>query len=372
METVDMDLQFSEEQEILRQTVRELCTKHSSPEIVRAAEKDEAGYSAQLFEQLVRTDLLGLTIPEEYGGAGQTALENVVVYEEFGRALAASPHYVSAIVSAGVLAAGGSAEQKKEWLPKIVSGEAIITPAWLEAGGSCGPESVRARVENGHVTGEKVLVPFANSATKLLVSARDGDGVGLFLVDPRDVVLTRVSTIALDAEFQVTLDGAPAERIGGWEAWEEASKDALIALAGYATGGAERALEMAIDYAKEREQFGRKIGSFQGIAHPLADMATEIAGGKVLAYEAAWARANRKPLGPLAAMAKMYTADAFKRTTKVGQQVFGGIGFTLEIDMQLYFRRAKQLELQWWEPRYLESVIAAAELDAEQPFINVY
>jgi alkylation response protein AidB-like acyl-CoA dehydrogenase len=168
------------------------------------------------------------------------------------------------------------------------------------------------------------------------------------------------------------MNDAPAERVADWDAWQDASADALIALAGYATGGAERALEMAIEYAKEREQFGKKIGSFQGIAHPLADMATEIQGGKVLAYEAAWARAHGKPLGPLAAMAKMYAADVFKRTTKVGQQVFGGVGFTLEIDMQLYFRRAKQLELQWWEPRYLERVIAAAELDADKPFINVY
>ncbi|MGZ4119544.1 MAG: acyl-CoA dehydrogenase family protein [Actinomycetota bacterium] len=367
-----MDLAFTEEQEMLRQTVRELCAKESSPDAVRALENDERGFDAGFYGQLARTDLLGLTIPEEYGGAGQTALESIVVYEEFGRALAASPHFVSAIVGAGVLMAGGSDQQKKEWLPKIVSGEAILTPAWLEAGGSCGPESVTTVAQNGRITGEKVLVPFANSATALIVSAREGDGsVGLFLVQPQDVGLIPVTTIGLDAESNVVLDGASAEPLCDWTAWEEASRAAMIALAGYATGGAERALEMAIAYANERVQFGRKIGSFQGIAHPLADMATEIQGGKVLAYQAAWAHANHKPLGPLAAMAKMYTADVFKRTTKVGQQVFGGIGFTLEIDMQLYFRRAKQLELQWWEPRYLERAIAAAELDAEQPFINV-
>ena len=275
------------------------------------------------------------------------------------------------MIGASVLLAGGSDQQKKEWLPKIVSGEATFTPAWLEAGGS--PETVQASAKNDRITGEKVLVPFANTATRLVVTARDGDDIGLFLVEPKDIALTPVSTIALDAEYNVTFDDAPAERVdGGWAAWQEASKDALIALAGYATGGAERALELAIEYAKEREQFGRKIGSFQGIAHPLADMATEIQGGKVLSYEAAWTRAHSKPLGPLAAMAKMYTADVFKRTTKLGQQVFGGVGFTLEIDMQLYFRRAKQLELQWWEPRYLETVIAAAELDAERPYINVY
>ena len=170
----------------------------------------------------------------------------------------------------------------------------------------------------------------------------------------------------------MTLQDTPAEKIADWSAWEDASNDALIALAGYATGGAERALELSLAYANEREQFGRKIGSFQGIAHPLADIATEIQGGRVLSYEAAWTRAHGKPLGPLPAMAKMYTADVFRRATKLGQQVYGGIGFTLEIDMQLYFRRAKQLELQWWEPRYLERVIAAAELDAEKPYINVY
>jgi alkylation response protein AidB-like acyl-CoA dehydrogenase len=367
-----MDLAFTEEQEMLRQTVRELCAKQSSPDIVRALEKDERGYTPEFYTQLARTDLLGLTIPEEYGGAGQTALENIVVYEEFGRALASSPHLGSAVIGAGVLLAGGSDQQKKEWLPKIVSGEATFTPAWLEAGGSCGADSVRATAKGDRITGEKVMVPFANSADRLIVSARDENGAGFFLVEPKDVSLTPVTTIALDAEFNVTFDNAPAERVADWDAWEEASADALIALAGYATGGAERALEMAIDYAKEREQFGRKIGSFQGIAHPLADLATEIQGGKVLAYEAAWLRANDKPVGPLAAMAKMYTADVFKRTTKFGQQVFGGVGFTLEIDMQLYFRRAKQLELQWWEPRYLERVIAAAELDADKPFINVY
>src|SRR5689334_4290130 len=115
-----MDLTFTEEQDMLRQTVRELCAKHSSPDVVRALETDERGYSTSFFEQLVRTDLLGLTIPEEYGGAGQSALENVVVYEELGRALATSPHFVSAVIGAGVLLAGGSDEQKKEWLPKIV------------------------------------------------------------------------------------------------------------------------------------------------------------------------------------------------------------------------------------------------------------
>ena len=226
-----MDLAFTEEQEMLRQTVRELCAKQSSPDIVRALEKDERGYRPEFYAQLARTDLLGLTIPEEYGGAGQTALENIVVYEELGRALAASPHLGSAVIGAGVLLAGGSDQQKKEWLPKIVSGDATFTPAWLEAGGS--PDSVQAMAKGDRITGEKVLVPFANTATRLVVTARDGDDIGLFLVEPKNVSLTPVSTIALDAEYNVAFENAPAERIeGGWPAWQEASTDALIALAG--------------------------------------------------------------------------------------------------------------------------------------------
>jgi alkylation response protein AidB-like acyl-CoA dehydrogenase len=147
--------------------------------------------------------------------------------------------------------------------------------------------------------------------------------------------------------------------------------DVLIAVAAYAVGGAAKAHELATAYAAERVQFDRPIGSFQGIAHPLADMATEIAGARVLMREAAWARATGRAAQPLAAMAKWFACDVFRRTTKVAHQVFGGVGFTRAIDIQLYYRRAKQLELLWWEPDQLLDRIAAAELDADAPFVTV-
>src|SRR5205085_1737258 len=150
-----MDLAFTEEQEMLRQTVRELCAKHSSPDVVRALETDERGYSTSFYEQLARTDLLGLTIPAEFGGAGQTALENVVVYEELGRALATSPHLGSAVIAAGVLLASGSDQQKKERLPKLGSGEATFAPAGPEAGSSCGPDSVSTTATNHRISGRR-------------------------------------------------------------------------------------------------------------------------------------------------------------------------------------------------------------------------
>jgi alkylation response protein AidB-like acyl-CoA dehydrogenase len=362
-----MDLSWTEEQEMLRETVRSLLAKYSSPEIVRELEDDPVGYRVDLWEELGRQGLLGLTVPEEHGGSGMTALEQVILYEEFGRALTASPHFVSCVLAPRILQGDG------EWLSRIAIGEAIVSVAWLEPERGENPEGVQLRRDGDRLTGEKIRVPFATSATRLLTLARTDDGIGVFLVDPEDTETTQVRVMGSDAEFIVRFDNTPAERVAGdgWAQFEDAMQDGLIALAAFAVGGAERAHEMATEYAKERIQFDRPIGSFQGIAHPLAEMATEIAGAKVLVYEAAWARAHKNAVGPLAAMAKLYAADVFKRTTKVGQQTFGGIGFIRDLDMQLYFRRAKQLEISWWGPRTLEERIAAAELDTDRPFVGV-
>ena len=370
-----MDLDFTEEQDLLRQTVRELCAKHSTADIVRALEDDPVGYRPELWDELAKTGLIGLTIGEEHGGAGLGPLELAVVYEELGRTITPSPHLISAVVCAGLIAAGGSDEQKTEWLPKIAAGEAIVTLAWHEPESSSGAEGIQATAKEGRLDGVKIVVPFASSAERLLVLARDGDGIGAFLVDPaaEGVTLTQTLTMGSGAEYQVELSEAPGERLpgDGWSALESALDDGLIAIAAYAIGGAERAHEMSVEYAKERVQFDRPIGSFQGIAHPLADIATEFEGGRVLVYEAAWRRASGLPMGPLAAMAKLYACDVFRRATKVGQQVFGGIGFTRDIDMQLYFRRAKQLEITFFEPRHLEEIVASFELDAGTPFVSI-
>jgi alkylation response protein AidB-like acyl-CoA dehydrogenase len=367
-----MDLTFTDEQRMLRETVREMCAKHCTPEHVRAVEDDPVGFRPELWQQIAQIGLCGLSIAEDVGGLGQGMLDVAIVYEEFGRALAASPHFVSAIVGAGVLAQGGNEAAAEEWLPRIARGETILSVAWFEHAGGCGPEAIRTEFDDGRLTGTKILVPFASSAERLLVLARARDGIGVYMVDPQHAEAHQIKTLASDASFLVTFAGVPADQVGDWATWDEVTTDGLIALAASCVGGAERALEMTVDYAKERVQFDRPIGSFQGIAHPIADMATEIEGSKVLTYEAAWARDRGKRAAPtLAAMAKYQAADAFKRTTKVGEQTLGGIGFTLEIDMQLYFRRAKQLEITWWNPAFLEERIAAAELDPPAPFVGV-
>jgi alkylation response protein AidB-like acyl-CoA dehydrogenase len=359
--------------------VRGVCGEYASLEIVRAMEDDPTGYPAEFWKQLGELGLLGLLIPEGYGGAAQSMLEAAIVYEEFGRALAPSPHFVSAVLAAGALLRAGSEEQQREWLPRIASGEAILTPAWLEPERGFGPRGValEARADGADriLSGSKRHVIFASAATRLLVLARSGPGdrdVELLLVDPRaaGVELTQQHSLASDTQYRVDLHDVrvPAsDRLGapgsGWATFEQVLYDGIILLAAQAMGGAERALEMTVEYAKERTQFDKPLGAFQSIAHYLADAATSVDGGKTLVYEAAWARSVGRPVARLAPMAKLFACQTFRDLTAMGQQVFGGVGFTLEYDIQLYFRRAKQLQMTWWDGRYLEELVAASVLD---------
>ena len=383
-----MDLTFTEEQEMLRAALRELLEQHSSPEHIRALEDSPEGFSADLWRELAAMDLVGLTLPEEHGGSGMGALETVVLYEELGRALATTPHLTTAILGAGLLRAGGTAEQQAQWLPAIAKGQIILTVAQYEPQRSDGPEGIAMLAKrNGDsylLSGTKIRVPLASSADAIAVLARTGDGptdIAIFFVAPSTdgVSIEQTAVLGSDAEYEVVFNDVrltSAYLLGesedaGWPAFVSAMDDVLIAVAAFAIGGAQRALEMTVEYAKEREQFGKPIGSFQGLAHPIADMATEITGAQVLVHQAAWRRSQGMSLGPLAAMAKYYACDVFKRTTKVGQQVFGGVGFTRAIDIQLYFRRAKQLELTWGGPALLEDVIATSELEGDHGWVSI-
>jgi len=374
-----MDLDFTEEQEMLRDMVRGVCAEYASPEVVRAMEDDPTGYPAELWKQLAELDLLGLLIPEEYGGSGQTALEGAIVYAELGRSLAPSPHFASSVMGAGALALAGSDEQRRSWLAKIASGEAILTAAWLEPKGGYGARGVQLRAErNGaeyRLTGTKQHVPFASAASRLLVLARTGDGeedLALLLVDPKapGIELTQQLSLASDTQYKVRFDDVRVpvdDRIGaegsGWSTWDEVMHEGIILLAAQAMGGAERALEITVQYTKDRQQFGKPIGAFQAIAHYLADASTEVDGGMTLVWEAAWARSRGRPVRRLAPMAKLFACQTFRDMTAMCVQVWGGVGFTLEYDIQLYFRRAKQLQLSWWDTRYLEELIASDVLD---------
>jgi len=374
-----VNLDFSSEQQLLRDTVRKLCAEYSPVAVVRALEDDPKGVPDALWKQLAELGLLGVLVPEAYGGSAQTLLEAVIVFEELGRALAPTPAFESAVLSASVLLAAGSKAQKEEWLPKLVSGEAIVTPAWLEPQGGFGPEGVKLRAKKlgtGYVlSGQKRHVGFASAASRLLVLARTGrkpEDVSLFLVDPQapGVSLKQLKSLASDTQYEVSFDKvkvAAGARVGrenkGWAVWDAVMHDGIIVLAALAMGGCERALEITVQYAKDRKQFDKPIGAFQAISHYLADAVTQLDGGKTLVYEAATARAQGKDVRRLAPMAKLFACQTYRDVTAMCQQVWGGVGFTIEYDIQLYFRRAKQLQLTWWDTRYLEERIAADVLD---------
>ena len=312
-----LDLEFDQEQELLRQTVRDVLAKHCGLDVVREMEDDPVGYPEALWTQLAELDLIGLLLPEEQGGAGMTLVEGVALYEELGRALAPVPHFVSAVMSGGVLAA----------------------------------------------------------ADRLVVLARTGDeaeAVDLFLVDPKaaGVTMRQQFSIASDTQYEVSFADVAvgqADRIGpagsGWGAWQGVLQDGLVLLAAQAVGGARYALEITTQYAKDRKQFDKPLGAFQALAHYLADAVTNLDGAEQLVHEAAWAGATGRPLTSLAPMAKVFACSTFRDITAMAQQLFGGIGFTLDFDIQLYFRRAKQQQLMWSDDRVLQDAVAAALLD---------
>jgi alkylation response protein AidB-like acyl-CoA dehydrogenase len=370
-----MDLDLSPEQELLRETVRGVCARHSDLSVVRQMEDDPVGYPAALWSQLGELGLLGMTIPEEYGGSGMSTVDGAVVYQELGRALAPSPHFVSSVVSAGAIQRGGEALRER-WLPALADGTAIVSPAWLEPSGGYGPEGISLRAERDgdgwRLDGVKRHVQFARAAARLLVLARADAGITLFLVDPSaaGVTLTQQMTVASDTQYRVELSGVRAsdgaivgEPGRGWAIWDQVMHDAIILLAAQAVGGARYTLEITAQYSKDRRQFDKPLAAFQSLSHYMADAVTRIDGAETLVWEAAWAKSMGRNIDRLAPMSKLFACKTFRDVTAMAQQIFGGVGFTVDYDVQLYFRRAKQLQLSWWDDRYLEELVAADVLD---------
>jgi alkylation response protein AidB-like acyl-CoA dehydrogenase len=375
-----LDLDFSPEQEMLRQTTRDVLQRHCPLDVVRDMEDNPTGYPLSLWTQLGELDLIGLLLPPEHGGSGMTLVEGVALYQEFGRALAPIPHFVSAVLSGGVLTRSASETLKTQWLDGLASGEAIFTPAWLEPESGYSPRGIEARAEPDgeggfRLSGTKRHVAFAAAADRLVVLARTGDdaeAIDLFLVDPTavGVTLRQQFTIASDTQYEVTFDDVALsgpDRIGaagtGWATWQDVLEPALVLLAAQAVGGARYALEITTQYAKDRQQFDKPLGAFQALAHNLADAVTALDGAEQLVHEAAWAGASGRSLRSLAPMSKLFACRTFRDITAMAQQIFGGVGFTLDFDIQLYFRRAKQQQVMWSNDRSLEDAVAAALLD---------
>ena len=375
-----LDLDFSQEQEMLRSATRDLLSDYCSLANVRDLEDDPIGYSQELWTQMAKLDLVSMMLGDEFGGPGMSMIDAVVVYEELGRHLAPTPHLVSSILSQGAIMNSGSQAQKQDWIPRLASGDAILTTAWLEPNGGFGPEGIQlVATSDGTTTvlsGIKHHVPFAKAAQGFLVLARSGSSekdIDLYLVDSSTpgISMSQKLSIASDTQYEVRFDNVEvgtSSRIGeeksGWDTWEALLYQAIILIGAYAEGAASHALEITVQYAKDRHQFDKPLGAFQALAHYLADAQTNLDGAVQLVHEAAWAFSEGKSVEKLAPMAKLYACKTFRDLTAMAQQIFGGIGFTVEFDIQLFFRRAKALQISWWNDRYLKELIAKQVLDA--------
>jgi len=362
---------FSEEQEELRRTVRAfLEDKSPSAEVRRLMETTE-GYDPSVWEQMgSQLGLQGLAIPEEYGGSGYTYVELVVVLEEMGRALLAAPYFSTVALAANAILHSGDDAAKKELLPGIASGETIATLAMTEDSGRWDAEGITAtatRAGDGYtIDGHKMFVLDGHTANLIVVAAKTGDGVSLFTVADDADGLTRTPLATMDQtrkQARLEFSGTPAKLLGtegeGWPVLSRVLDLAAVALAAEQVGGAQKCLEMSVDYAKVRVQFGRPIGSFQAIKHKCADMLLEVESAKSAAYYAGWAAAElNDELPTVASLAKAYCSDAYFHAAAENIQIHGGIGFTWEHDAHLYFKRAKSSQLLLGDPTYHRELLA--------------
>ncbi|MBO0683376.1 MAG: acyl-CoA dehydrogenase [Candidatus Dormibacteraeota bacterium] len=373
-----MDFAFSEEQEMLRSSTREFLTRQCPASYVRRMLEAEDAWDPEMWGRLVELGWTGLGIPEEYGGVGGF-LDLTVVLEEAGRALLPGPYFATMGLGVPALLEAGSAAQKQEVLGRIAAGEARATVALTEPSGRWDADGVtlRATPSGGgwKLEGTKLFVPDAGQATYTVVAARTSssgpDGITLFLIEgrPRGMTVSPVETLDMTRRwYQLQFDGVelPGEAAmgavgGGWEPLRRALDWGEAAICAEMVGGAQWVLDSSVEYAKTRQQFGRPIGVYQAVSHKLSDMLLETESARSATYYAAWAVDADAPDRSMAAsIAKAYVSDAYRRAAGNGIQVHGGIGFTWEHDMHLYFKRAKASEVTLGDATYHRELVAQA------------
>ena len=366
-----MNFAFTDEQEQLRDFVRSFLEEKSPESAVREQMDTEQGFDPDVWAQMSeQMGLPALTIPEDYGGQGFTRIEQVVVLEEMGRSLLCAPFFSSAVMAANALMLSADESAKQAHLPQIASGETRATLAFTEQNGRWDEPGITmaATADNGawRLDGVKMYVLDGHTADLLIVAARTSGGVSLFTVDPGAAGLTRTALSTMDQtrkQAKLTFEGVEATLIGeegqGWPVLEGVLDLASVALAAEQVGGAQRCLDMSVEYAKVRVQFGRPIGSFQAIKHKCADMLLEVESAKSAAYYAGWCAAEMNDeLPQVASLAKSYCSEAYFHAAAENIQIHGGIGFTWEHPAHLYFKRAKSSELLFGDPTYHRELLA--------------
>lgn len=385
-----MNFAFTEEQDQLRSFVRDFLADKSPESAVREQMDTERGYDPDVWEQMAdQMGLQGLAVPEVYGGQGFSFVEQVIVLEEMGRALLCAPYFSSVVLAANALLVSDDEEARRTHLPDIASGRRRGALAFTEESGrwdetgiamaASGPGSAGSAGSAGsgsgsngagsgswRLDGTKMYVLDGHTADLLVVAARTGSGVSLFLVEADAAGLTRTPLSTMDQtrkQAKLTFDGVEAALLGaegeGWPVLEKVLDLAAVALAAEQVGGAQMCLDMAVEYAKVRVQFGRPIGSFQAIKHKCADMLLQVESAKSAAYYAGWCAAEMNDeLPQVASMAKSYCSEAYFHAAAENIQIHGGIGFTWEHPAHLYFKRAKSSELLFGDPTYHRELLA--------------
>jgi alkylation response protein AidB-like acyl-CoA dehydrogenase len=373
-----MNFGFSEEQELLRSTARKFFENECPSGVVRDLMETPEGMSPPLWHRIAEQGWLGLVYPEAHGGMGLGSVDLTVLMEEMGRAVVPGPFFSTVLLGGLALLEAGSEAQKKAWLPRIVAGEARVTLAWMDPSAIPPPDGIAlaARTQGGGfaLSGTLLFVPDAHTADAVVVAARTGpgtagEGVTLFLV-PRDspglsVALlptmdqTRKLCEVTLAEVSLAPEAVLGEVGGGWPPLECVLQRATVALCAEMCGGAQKVLDMTVEYAKIRQAFGRPIGSYQGVKHRAADMLVDVENSKSITYYASWALDEGAADRALAvSMAKAYASDAYRRVAAAGIQLHGGIGFTWEHDLHLYFKRAKASEFTLGDATYHREKVA--------------
>jgi acyl-CoA dehydrogenase len=371
-----MNFEFSDEQKQLGNEARRFLADKCPTTAVRGVLEGPEPYDKALWAGLAEMGFLGVVVPEEHGGLGLGYLELCVIAEEMGRALAPVPFSSSVFLATEFLLAAGSPDQKARWLPRLASGEAIGTFAHAERAGVVTPKTIHLSFADGRLTGAKTAVPDGEIADFAIVSARTAPGqdaraIGLFLVDLRQTAVSRTPLDTIDpsrGHARLDFAGAQAEPIGatgeGWPLLEQVFDRAAVLTAFEQVGGADRALEMARDYALDRMAFGRPIGSFQAIKHMLADMYVSATLARSNGYYGAWALSTgAAELPEAAASARVAATQAFQHCAKNNIQVHGGMGFTWAFDCHLFYRRANLLAVNLgpqsqWENKLIQRMRA--------------
>jgi alkylation response protein AidB-like acyl-CoA dehydrogenase len=373
-----VDPRLSEEQEILKKSARDFLTEKCPKTLVREMEKDEKGYSPQLWKEIADLGWPGLVFPEKYGGGDMSFLDLAILLEEMGRACFPGPFFSTVILGGLPILDIGSDKQKEKYLPDIISGKTIFTMALTEATGTYNASSVKTKaVADGNsyiIKGTKLFIPDAYVADYFLCVARTDDkaknpedGITIFIVDAKSpgISKTVLDTIAKDKQCEVVFDQVrvPRENILGKlnQGWGEVKKiieRAAIAKCCEMVGGMQYVLDITVPYVKERIQFDVPVGVFQAIQHHCVYMLEDVEGSRAVAYEAAWRISTGRPYSSEAAIAKAWVSDAYNRVVALGTQSHGGVSIMEDHDLPLYFRRAKAAEIAFGDARFHRKKVA--------------